>query len=142
MKRSILTALVLACALCVAGPWTAFAKEGGKRRPDRASSPVDAALAKMTLTDEQKPKIQAIKEKFQTEMKKWEQEHKAEIDAARSAKDRQKMKALREQQETKRQGLAAEIKNVLTEDQKTQFQQAMDAAKADHGKRGEKRNRK
>ncbi len=59
-----------------------------------------------------------------------------------SIKDRQKAKSLREQQETKRQGLAAEIKNVLTEDQKTQFQQAMDAAKAEHGKRGEKRNKK
>jgi len=42
-------------------------------------------LAKLTLTDEQKPKIQAIKEKFAAEMKKWDADRKAELDAARSA---------------------------------------------------------
>jgi len=142
MKRSILTTSVLVCALCVSGPLAAFAKEGGKRHADRASGPVDGALAKMNLTDEQKSKIQAIKEKFHAEMKKWDEDHKAEMDAARAAKDRAKMKPLMEQRTTKMEGMTAEIKNVLNEDQKVQLQQAMDAAKAEHGKRGEKRNKK
>ena len=142
MKRSILTTIVLACALCMGGPLTAFAKEGGKRHGDRATGPLDGALAKMTLTDEQKSKVQAIKEKFHTEMKKWEEDHKAEIDAAKEAKDREKVRPLMEQRKTKMEGMIAEIKNVLNEDQKVQLQQALDAAKAEHGKRAEKRDKK
>ncbi|MBI5394999.1 MAG: hypothetical protein HZA91_06835 [Verrucomicrobia bacterium] len=141
MKRSILTTLVLTCALCVGGPLAAFAKEGherGKGGKHHGGSPVDGALAKMTLTDEQKSKVQAIKEKFHTEMKKWEADHKAEMDAAKAAHDRQKMKPLMEQRQTKMEGMIAEIKNVLNEDQKTQLQQALDAAKAEHGKHGKK----
>lgn len=138
MKRSILTTFILACALCVGGPLAAFAGEGGRRHTDRGSHSLDAALGKLNLTDEQKSKVKAIKEKCHEEMKKWEHDHKADIDAARSAKDREKMKPLMEQRKTKLEGMIAEIKGVLTEDQKVQLQQALDAAKADHGKHRKK----
>jgi hypothetical protein len=117
---------------------SAFAGEGGKRHGDRFSGPLDDALAKMNLTDEQKSKIQAIKEKFHTDMKTWREDHKAEIDAARAAKDGEKRKPLREEQKTKIEGMIAEVKNVLNEDQKVQLQQALDAAKAERGKHGNK----
>jgi hypothetical protein len=137
MKSAILKTLVIACALSLCAPLGARGKEGRQRGGDPA---LDAALAKVVLDDKQKARIQEIKDKYHGEFQSFQKAHKEELAAAKQAKDRKKARQIMQPLEQKREALIGEIKAVLTEEQKTQLQQALDAARAaGHGKRGGKR---
>ena len=91
---------------------------------------MEGTLAKLNLTEDQKTKIDAIKAKFQKERQELEKTHKSDVDAAKQAKDQENP---REIMKRKRKAMMNEIKGVLTDEQKEQFQKAMEASHGDHG---------
>ncbi len=128
MKTSVLKMLVLGCV--VAWMMPSFASGGDKGADGkRGLGPVEDALAKVQLTDQQKKKIEDCKTKFRDFMQAHQEEMKAAKQGDDPAKKKQGAKALRE----KRQELIDGIREVLTDDQKKTFDEAMPKPGA-HGK--------
>jgi Spy/CpxP family protein refolding chaperone len=143
MKHSVLKTLALIVALCVAAPMFVTAGEkaaGGKRGEGRAGAMgarLDEALGKLSLTDEQKTKIETCKAKFQEYMKA----HAEDMKTAREGTDEQKKKEVRRAFGEKRKEMIDGIRAVLTDEQKKKFEEAMPAlgGRGDRGKPGGKR---
>lgn len=134
LKMAVLgSALLMATSLFVMGDDQPAKGEKHGKHGDMT----EGILAKLNLTADQKTKIDAIKAKFQDEMQEFQKAHKEELDAAKQAKDREKMKEIMKPFAGKREALMNDIKGVLTDEQKEQFQKALDEAKAARGKHGE-----
>lgn len=134
MKASVLKVLVLGCAVALMTPSLAPCGDKGTDGK-RGLGPMEDALAKLELTDQQKKKIEDCKAKFRDFMQSHQEEMKAARQGDDPAKKKQIGKALRE----KRQELMDGIREVLTDDQKKAFDEAMPKPAA-HGKGGAKGN--
>lgn len=132
MRASVLKMLVLGCAVALVAPSFAF---GGDKGADgkRGLGPIEDALAKVELTDQQKKKVEDCKAKFRDFMQSRQEEMKAAKQSDDPTKRKQLGKALRE----KRQDLIDGIRAVLTDEQKKTFDEAMPKPDA-HGKGGAK----
>ena len=130
--HSILKMTVLGCALLMATPLfvTGDDQPAKGERHGKRGDMMEGTLAKLNLTEDQKTKIDAIKAKFQKERQELEKTHKSDVDAAKQAKDQENP---REIMKRKRKAMMNEIKGVLTDEQKEQFQKAMEASHGDHG---------
>jgi Spy/CpxP family protein refolding chaperone len=120
MKACVLKMLVLGCVVALWAPSFALGGDkgaGGKR----GLGPVEDALAKLELTDQQKKKIEDCKAKFRDFMQAHQDEMKAAKQSDDPAKKRQAAKSMRE----KRQELIDGIREVLTDEQKKTFDEAM-----------------
>ena len=136
---SMLKMAVLGCALLMAAPLLNAADDQPAKaeKHGKHGDMMEGFLGKLNLTDDQKTKIDAIKTKFRGEMQEFQKAHKAELDAAKQAKDRAKMHEIMKPMGEKRDAMINDIKGVLTDEQKEQFQKAMDEAKAAHGHHGD-----
>lgn len=132
---SMLKMAVLGCALLMAAPLLNAADDQpakGEKRGKHGDM-TEGILGKLNLTEDQKSKIDAIKAKFRGEMQEFQKAHKEELDAAKQAGDRAKMREIMQPFAEKRDAMMKDIKDVLTDEQKAQFQKAMDEARAAHG---------
>lgn len=126
-------ALLLATSLLVmAGDQPAKGEKHGKR-----GDMMESVLGKLNLTDDQKAKVKEIREKYRPEFEEFMKAHKAEMDAAREAKDFAKMKELMQPMAGKREAMMKEISGVLTDEQKAEMKKAFGAGKGGHGKKHE-----
>ena len=132
MKSSLIKTLALGCALLATSPWLASAAQGGKGGAKHGPDPIQAALDKLTLTDEQKTKIKAIQDKANADRQEFMKAHAEELKAAKAANDKEKMHSIGAPLMEKRKATVAEIKAVLTDEQKKQFDESMPAG---HGKK-------
>ena len=116
MKRWFKALAVATLAMAVAAPVlaqnTAKAAKGAKGPAKK----IEAALAKLTLTSEQKPKVDEAVKAFKSEVEKVNQE------AGTPQEKRPKIRSA-----TK--GLQSKLSTILTSEQQKQFQDAMGAKK-------------
>ncbi|MCX6910752.1 MAG: Spy/CpxP family protein refolding chaperone [Verrucomicrobia bacterium] len=127
-------ALLLATSLLVmAGDKPAKGEKHGKR-----GDMMESVLGKLNLTDDQKAKIKEIREKYVPEFQEFEKAHKAEIEAAREAKDFAKMKEIMQPIAGKREAMMKEIGGVLNDEQKAEMKKHF-AGKGGHGKKHEEK---
>ena len=104
----------------------------------RRGNPLEGILAKLNLSDDQKAKVGDIMKAHKDAMDKYREEHKTEFEAvrakmkeAREAKDQDKMKeAYAEMRKLMEAGpslkdLADKIREVLTDEQKKTFDEAV-----------------
>lgn len=138
MKLSLIQSLALGLALTVTTPGlVSAADDGGKAgRHGRGGDRLQAALEKLNLTDDQKAKIQVIKEKANAEREAFMKEHAEELKAAKDSNDREKMRAVMGPLMEKMKATMEEIKKVLTDEQKQKLAEAMPAF-GGHGKKKE-----
>ena len=137
---SMLKMAVLGCALLMAAPWVNAADDPPAKCEKRGKhgDMMEGLLAKLNLTEDQKTKVDAIKTKFRGEMQEFQKAHKEELEAAKQAGDRAKMKEIMKPFAEKREAMMKDIKAVLTDEQKEKLQKSLDEAKAAHG-HGEKK---
>lgn len=132
MRTSVLKMLVLGCAVALVAP--SFTLGGDKGAGGKHGlGPIDDALAKLELTDQQKKKIEDCKAKFRDYMQAHQEEMKTAKQSDDPAKKKQAAKGMRE----KRNELIDGIRDVLTDEQKKTFDEAMPKPDA-HGKGGAK----
>ena len=166
--RIVRSLLVLAVALLMVCPALAQEKKGGKRGARGAGDLTAGMLRGVTLTDEQKTKVEGIKKEYGPKvaeaMKKadvrTDEQKKAAADAEKAARDAGKSRReiaaaardavkLTDEQKAKqkeaRQAMMAVMKevrgkvmDVLTQEQKDQVQKNLDEMKKGFGGRGKK----
>lgn len=127
MKLSLVKMLALSLALIAAAPWFASAAGGKEGKGHRGSDPLQAALEKLDLTADQKAKAKVITDKLAADRAEFMKEHGAEVKAAREAKDKEKMRSLQAPMMEKQKTAIAEIKGLLTDEQKKKFDEVMPA---------------
>lgn len=137
MKRSILTTLTLAAALCVTIPMFVSGADApeGKRGHGKGAmgAKLDEALGKLDLTADQKTKIDAAKAKLQ----EFRQAHADELKAAQEETDPEKKRAAFKGMMEKMKEMMDGIRAVLTDEQKKKFEELMPARHGKgHGKAG------
>jgi Spy/CpxP family protein refolding chaperone len=126
-------AVLLATSLLVtAGDKPAKGEKHGKR-----GDMMESMFGKLNLTDDQKAKVKEIRGKYQPEMEEFMKAHKAELEAAREAKDFAKMKEIMQPIAGKREAMMKEIGAVLNEEQKAEMRKHF-AGKGGHGSHGKK----
>jgi Spy/CpxP family protein refolding chaperone len=129
------------CALLLAASLVAVAGDkpakGGK--PGGHGDMMQNVLGKLDLSDEQKAKIKEIRGKYQPEMEEFMKSHKAEMEAAREAKDFAKMKEIMQPMAGKREAMMKEIGAVLTDEQKAEMRKAFGGGKGAPGKKREQK---
>ena len=116
---------------------------GGKRHGPGVGE-VRELLADLNLTDDQKAKIKSITEAFREKVEAYKTAHKDQIDkfrtdleAAKTAGDKEKIRQLVQQREAlmadapRPKDLIAEIKTVLTPEQQTTLDAKVEARKAE-----------
>lgn len=137
MKLYLIQSLALGLALTVTTPGlVSAADDGGKAgKHGRGGDRLQAALAKLNLTDDQKVKVKVIMDKAGAEREAFMKEHADELKAARDSNDREKMHAVMGPMMEKMKATLEEIKAVLTDEQKQKLAEAMPA----HGGHGKKK---
>jgi Spy/CpxP family protein refolding chaperone len=144
----VLASVMLAGAF---GGATAMAKDKEAKVEQKAEAKVgemmpgerlENALADLNLTDDQKAKVDAILKPFKEDVAKWREDHKTDLEkakadlvAAREAKDREKGKAamqeLRKLLETapKPRDVVEKLKDVLTPEQQDKLKAKIEAVR-------------
>ena len=158
-KNTIALALALALSAGVAsaqstqpsspsrdrGSWQ---KDGGERDPRGGRRGEGMLLKGITLSDAQKAQLQSLRKDEQAKREGSRDQFRSAMDDARAARQRgdtaaarAKMQALRSQMDEQREREYAAIRNILTADQRKQFDAnvaEMKQRRADHGERGQR----
>ena len=140
MKASVWKVLTWGCALAMIAPLLAFGGDktaGGGKHGGGALVPVEEALTKLELTEQQKTKIEDCKAKFRDYLKARQEDVKAAKQSDDPGRKKPGAKALAE----KRQEMIDGIRAILTDEQKKTFDEALPKPAA-HGKGGAKANPK
>lgn len=135
--HSMLKMAVLGCALLMATPLLVMGgdKPAKGEKRGKHGDMMENLLGKLNLTDDQKAKVKEIREKYRPEFQEFEKAHKAEIEAAKEAKDFAKMKEIMQPIAGKREAMMKEIRGVLTDEQKAEMKKAFGGGKGGHGKK-------
>jgi len=152
MRLTGIIALAVVAMLGVAAP-SVRAQQAPTSQPTTRphgehGGPLIAALKDLNLTDDQKAKVKTIMEDFRPKAEAYRAANKdkfekamADIKAARTSGDKTQMQAARAEMEALIKGspMAAaieQIKAILTPDQQTKFQAALEELRKEHGMGG------
>jgi protein CpxP len=151
MKKTITAVAVLALSASLAIAAPGEGKAGKHGRHGRAAHG-ERGFAKLNLSDAQKAQVKQLREQFRNENKALfdgMKQTRTEMKAAREANDTARLEALRgtatsqrEQLKAKSQALNAQVLNLLTAEQRAQYdamkaeREARRAARGERGERG------
>lgn len=147
MKKTITAVAVLAlsASLAIAAPGEGKAGKHGRHGKGAHSQ---RGFAKLNLTDAQKAQVKQLREQFRNENKalfEGMKQTRTEMKAAREANDTARLEALRgtatsqrEQLKAKSQALNAQVLNLLTAEQRAQYEAQKAEREARRAQRGER----